>query len=307
MSSDQKEPRTRYLVLGGIIDPDHRVELRPGFLTDNPHGAEEPARTPLTAELLDDDGRLLLRRRLPAGRVCGEGGSGSARTIFTGKVPWRPGARVVRLRWEGDLVHELRVSRERPEVALAWTPRDRQSGRAEVRWSGRHPEGLPLHYFLRYSNDAGASWRAVTLLTAEGAQELDFDELAGGDRCRLGVVATDGANTVMAESAEFEVPIKPCQALILSPAQRQAFDVGDAVWLTGQGYYLEERAAEKRALAWSSSLDGRLGSGPVLRVAGLSPGTHRITLSAGEGARAGEASVVVHVGKHKGEPGPGPA
>jgi hypothetical protein len=125
---------------------------------------------------------------------------------------------------------------------------------------------------------------------------VDFDLLPGGDRCRIGVLATDGVNTIVAESPSFAVPVKPCRAMILAPEDGSSFAIGELVLLQGQGYYLEEQQAETEELVWTSSQAGELGRGMTVEVKGLSPGLHRITLRAGTGERAGEASISIGIG-----------
>ena len=143
-----------------------------------------------------------------------------------------------------------------------------------------------------YSNTDGADWHFLSFTIQEPVYEVDFDRLPGGTRCQVGVVASDGVNTVLTATRSFPVPTKPCQALILAPEEGATVGAGETVTLQGQGYYLEEREPELEQLDWSSSVDGALGTGPVLDVA-LSPGTHQITLRAGTRERRCEATVGV--------------
>jgi len=55
--------------------------------------------------------------------------------------------------------------------------------------------------------------------------------------------------------------------------------VGDVTVLEGSAYDPEDGILEESALAWTSSLDGGLGTGSIV-LASLSPGQHIITLTA---------------------------
>jgi len=107
------------------------------------------------------------------------------------------------------------------------------------------------------------------------------------------VQATDGGNTTRVVSPNFDAPIKPAYAAILSPRSKESVN-GRWVTFHGQGYFLEEEKPEFVQLSWTSSRDGKLGTGSVVQTP-LSKGTHDITLLVGEGARQGSASIVLQV------------
>jgi hypothetical protein len=76
--------------------------------------------------------------------------------------------------------------------------------------------------------------------------------------------------------------------MIFAPQDGATFAPGQLGVLHGQGLYLEENKPETEALAWTSSEDGDIGTGMTVQMAKLSPGAHRITLTAGTGERAGK-------------------
>ena len=69
---------------------------------------------------------------------------------------------------------------------------------------------------------------------------------------------------------------------------------GQDVVLAGNGWWLEDARPELERLSWCSDRDGELGRGQTVRTT-LSPGEHRLVLTAGDGERAGEEAVTVHV------------
>jgi hypothetical protein len=162
-------------------------------------------------------------------------------------------------------------------------------------WTARHIDERPLHAIVVYDPVGDDGWRPVSLVTEELSYEVDLRQLPGGPHCRLGVVCSDGFNTVQVASPPFPLPLRPCQAFIVAPLDQERFAVGERVVLRGQGYWLEEDQPEEADLRWWSSLDGPLGRGGTLS-ATLSPGLHALTLAAGRGERIGTMTVTVSVG-----------
>jgi len=288
--------KVQYLRLIGRLYPDNRLKLRPGYLTDNFAGPPEDPQSSLVARLYDEEDKLLLRYGVPTNPYCAVG-KNLPELGVRAKVPFPQITRSIRFYRDDALVHEIKVRKGKPEVKLTWKPRKNLNRKQRIAWRGGHPEGQPLQYFLRYTRNDGKSWQRAGWRTEATEQEIDFAQLPGGEQCRIAVVATDGVNTVMVESESFSVPIKPCVAMIFAPADGASFGAEEKVLLRGQGFYLEENQAETERLIWTSSIDGELGKGATLFVSALSPGHHRITLIAGTGKRAGEATTSVHFGK----------
>ena len=286
--------RLRYLVLRGTLYPDNRFVLRSSHVTDDGNAYRGEAQSRVVAELVDEQGSTLVRHGVPIVHPCDGAGPADSATV-RGAVPFHPGTRLVRLTRDGLLIHELVVSRREPEVRLTWRPSGLVRGRQEISWEATHPEAKPLEFSLRYSDTDGATWRHVGWRTRESQTVVDFDELPGGDHCHLAVVASDGVRDAMSETARFRVPVKPCQAVILGPANGAVCQQGQPLRLRGQGVYLEDTAPELRDLSWASDRDGLLGRGAVLEVVALSPGDHRIELTAGAGDRAGRSAIRVTV------------
>jgi hypothetical protein len=298
MEPKAKEASVLYLRVIGRLLKDNRLLLRPSYLTADTGSANEPADSPLTAELYDASGKLLLRYGVGLAHYCAEGVTLSAWAV-RGRIPFPRETRLVRFLHQGVPVHDLPVSEGQPEVVVTWKPGDVVEGKQTVTWSATHPQHLPLEYFLRYTYTGGERWLRASLRTHETSHVMDFEQFPGGTHCRVEVVATDGVNTARALSEEFAVKVKPCRAMILHPPKDSTFEKGEEVSLRGQGFYLEEEEPETERLAWTSSIDGKLGDGAVLRTRKLWPGHHQITLTAGEGERAGQTQVSILVGEGK--------
>jgi hypothetical protein len=291
MSIDQPAP-TRYLTIGGVLLPDNRLLLEPGFTTEDPADPTGPGEDTMEAVVEDGEGRTLLRHPLAIGRPVADGEHLAERLVL-GKLPLPAGARRIRFVHRDIVVHELEVPAEGPRVELAWDPPAQPTGRQVVAWKGEHPEGRELRFVPCFTNDRGRTWQPLAMSTTDTEIEVDFDRLPGG-QVRIGVLASDGVNTVKAQSRAFRLPPRPCLATIVSPEDGATLPAGEPVLLHGQGYHLEQARPETEALSWTSSVDGDVGTGEMVMTA-LSPGSHELTLSACSGKRRGEATITVQV------------
>jgi hypothetical protein len=140
-----------------------------------------------------------------------------------------------------------------------------------------------LTYILRYSNDDGESWRAVTSGLTEPNYTVNLALLPGGERCRVQVVASAGIRTAVAESPPFAVPVKPARAHILSPADGTVIAEGDRLELRGIGFSPDFGTTDFQDMVWSSHRDGLLDLGYDIVVNSLSPGRHRLELTVPDG------------------------
>lgn len=284
---------TRYLTITGVLFPDNRLLLEPGFVTDQPQYSGEDPESDLIGEFLDERGRSLLRYRIPISPVCADGVRVDS-WIVAAKIPFPERARTLRFVRDGAVLEERQVPERGPRAEIHWRPRGAARGVQRVRWTSGATGDVEVRYLLAYSHDDGRTWRPVSLPIPATEHEVDFAALPGGTRCRIQVTATDGFNTTSAVTERFEVPIKPCLAMVLSPEDGASFAEGESILFQGQGYYLEESRPELEALEWESSRAGALGRGPVLTLS-LPVGAHRITLVAGEAERAGRSSINIAV------------
>lgn len=107
---------------------------------------------------------------------------------------------------------------------------------------------------------------------------------------------TLAADTVVDFTATPIVPNQPPAAAIQQPADGATFAQGAPVALQGSGTDPEDGALAGAALAWTSSIDGGLGTGASLTVTTLSVGAHTIALTATDAqGLAASASIAVTI------------
>jgi hypothetical protein len=107
---------------------------------------------------------------------------------------------------------------------------------------------------------------------------------------------TLAADTVVDFAAVPIVPNQPPTAAIQQPADGATFSQGTAIAFQGSGMDAEDGTLTGAALAWTSSLDGALGTGAALTLTSLSAGTHTITLTVTDTeGLAASASITVSV------------
>jgi hypothetical protein len=286
----------RYLRVIGRLYRDGRLHLRPCYLTTQAPWSDREGvgDSPLAAELLTERGESLGRYPLRVYSPCTYDGRPATEAV-RGWVPFHPDTRAVRFTHRDRVVLEIRRAERPPEVALTWRPPDEIHGRHRVTWEARSPRDAALQFLLRYSHDGGRRWQRVGWRTEARDATVDFDQLPGGERCLVAVVATDGVDTTTVESPPFAVALKRCQAFIVAPVDGAVVAADGPMQLLGQGFWMEESRVERDHLRWTSSLDGDLGRGASVRVDRLSEGQHRITLAAGENGRVGTETVTITV------------
>jgi hypothetical protein len=288
----------QFLTITGVWTLDGRLDLQPSYVTQSSEGASGgevgSAERLLIVELIDDQGEIIARQPITVSRLCSYPEASTPPLLVADKILFPEETRTLRFfRADTDtVIHEIARPESRPEIRLNWDPPGELdepfARRSVISWTAEHPEEerrteeeRPLQFLVFYSHSDGESWQPVTLPLEDSELELDFDQLPGGESCRVKVLATDGVNTSEAESRAFSIPEKGVRATILTPENGASVSAREAVWLHGQGYHLEELRPELEDLTWSSSIDGELGRGSTVEVR-LSEGQHAIMLRAGE-------------------------
>lgn len=262
----------RALTFTGVLLADDELQLEPGFVVDGdvPGGQGE-----LTVEALARDGQAIAVTQLPLVTPCGYPTRDPAEhppRMAVGLVEFPEKADGLRVTLDGRTLLERTAPPGPREPTVEW-PGALDPGPVSVRW--RLPQRGALSS-LGYSNDGGETWTPLSLPTGESSITFDAHLLPGGEHCLLELAVTDGVHTTRVRSAEYAVAPKGWTLSILSPADGASLSSREPVLLAAQGHHLEQRRAGSEEIAWTSSLDGGLGTGTQV-MSTLRPGAHTIT------------------------------
>lgn len=208
-----------------------------------------------------------------------------------GRIVLRQGLRVLAQRAASPHAPELTVIAPEGGAVIR--------GTTTISWTVTDEDGDALQSAVLYSPDGGESWFPIAFDIEGTDLVVDSRGWAGGERAQIRVLATDGFNTAVAESALFQVPRKAPRVWISAPANRALIHPLEAVVLEGHADDLEEGVLGGMSLTWASDRQGSLGHGAQLILPGLTlePGVHEITLTATDSdGQVGTAGVTLLVG-----------
>ncbi|HET7011785.1 MAG TPA: Ig-like domain-containing protein, partial [Anaerolineales bacterium] len=285
---------------GGQLSPEgfilehgfYRAALAEGIEDGLPVG-------PFTAQLRDADEAILFER--PFGLIEMSNAEPTDSGTFQIILPDVAGASQVVFLYQGAEIGRVSASANAPQVSIIEPAGGEDwgaSGAHTIAWEARDADGDALRFNVQYSTDGGAAWSSIDVdLTDATSLTVDSANLPGGSLL-FRVLASDGLNqSESVISAPVSVGDKAPMIHVASPAEGDAFPVGEAVILQGYATDFEDIVMEDDAYRWSSDLDGDLGAGPTLWGIPLSAGNHQITLTVTD--RSGQTaaqSVRIRVG-----------
>ena len=179
-----------------------------------------------------------------------------------------------------------------------------------IDWTASDPDKDPLVYQVRFSSDDGAHWKVIGDGLHDSLLAVDHTLLAGGTTCRVEVRASDGINSATDVSDAFTLPESAPRAWMFfdTVAGRHSdwlatvySPVGQEVTVRAKGYDAEDGPLQSPAYSWDvQGPDDSTGTGHVLRLHDLAPGTYDVQLTAKDnsGASASATSQLVVDPKH---------
>jgi len=285
-----------FLRLNFRIHSDGRVGLLPSFHLEglSPDGLAGPF-APVWCDLLGPEDRILWSHHCHFGSPHDD--PDAPELLLHELIPWHPETQAIVFRRYAEVCHRYDLE-EAPQKIAFHAPQ--RSGEGEeimsLAW-GPARMAASLTYFVRYSHDGGATWRAIAADLTESRCAVNLHLLPGGEDCRFQVVASSGIRTTVSETEPFALPVRAVRAYILSPASDADFREGEAVVFRGFGFSPNYETTRFDDMLWSSGLDGNVGVGYECAVSTLRPGRHRITLSVPD-QLGGEATAGVIIEVH---------
>jgi hypothetical protein len=271
----------QFYTIIGQLDTESEQGFRhlPLFLKDRELNFEKIMSTEsdMHATLLDEEGNSFLHVPLSYGYYCTDPGSLSQLAV-RGYIPFDKRTKTIKYEFRKKIVDELRVSKNHLEIAITTKIPERiEEEKLLLEWKTSYEGEAPLQYKVFYTNNGGETWQPVGNRTEQQQMEIGVNELPGGKDCRFAVQVTDGYNNDRIESSSTSISNKPHEVMILSPLDGANLLSQRSVLFSGQAYNPNTVEEITNGLMWFSSIDGELGSGPLLQKR-LSSGEHTIKL-----------------------------
>ncbi|MEZ6243311.1 MAG: thrombospondin type 3 repeat-containing protein [Phycisphaerales bacterium] len=184
-------------------------------------------------------------------------------------------------------------------ITLKWNATDADDG-----------SGDNLRYSIQYSRDNGATWTSVLYQGASDQFTFQPENLlpgsanqGGAGSSRFRIIATDGFNTTIAESATFRVADRLPMGQIVTPPDGSWFECGQDILLEAIAYDPEKISVDGPApMGYEWYLNGDLYAHtetPRLVVrGGLAPGDYEVELFLYDGSNeATPPTITIHVGE----------
>lgn len=298
-ATELQAPRRRArigLSVTGVLRPaTGRLALRPMSVTRGALLTVRPARGRYAVRLLGTGGRVLATYPFTPIEQSDPPSPRRATAAVDVVVPFVGGTRRIQVTDRRRVLATVRVTANAPRVRVTAPRAGRLRDRVTVRWTARDPDGGRLSATVLYSPD-GRRFIPVAADVRGRRLVVDMRTLPGGSRARFRVVVSDGVLAGRATTrGRLRAPVRPPRVSIATPAAGDDLSPGVPVNLVGSATDLQDGTLPAGRVVWSSSLQGRLGTGPGIAVP-LVSGTHVITLTgrnrAGLVARA-EVTVTV--------------
>ena len=199
---------------------------------------------------------------------------------FSETIPWSPQAVAIRFLKGKDVLYIHPIESHKPQLKVQ--PVSMKDGLQpfKIRWSSENEH--QLLYILRYSNDGGKSWKVIAANLKRTEMEIIPSVLPGGENCMIQIVASSGIRTVTAVTKLSPIPIKPRQAMIMTPRSTDVVKESEEISFMGTAYSCNFESCDLQEVVWTSNIDGVLGKGFTI-VRRLSQGLHTITFTIPDG------------------------
>ncbi|MGD0627803.1 MAG: choice-of-anchor tandem repeat GloVer-containing protein [Terracidiphilus sp.] len=275
-----------YWSVNGTLPSTGGVNLAPIF-TETMPGSVDPGSGPYSIQELNAAGQALYTRFFTPIQGAIDPSFGNTTDapftdgIFSEFIPVTPGTTAIAITDPtGSPLTSIPIAGIPPKVTIT-SPAAGFAGTGEesISWNIQSTASGTFTSRIYYSVDNGTTWEQIDETTAM-TDVLDFNTLPGTPSALVRVDVSDGVNTGSATSVPFSVPKKaPSTIVINSPATGAIQQAANPVFLTGGAYDADDGVLSGKALEWSDSVQGSLGSGSPLMVR-LEPGSHTITLTA---------------------------
>ena len=291
----------RLIVVSGMLR-ENDIEIRSVMRLETGPTASGERIPGAFVELLDANmgviGRTALRRLTTqagcgCGGGCGGGGGGHGDEPPTGLVqallPDTDVGQTLRLVVNEKELWSRQATSPPPSVSAIGAAVD--GDQLYVSWQTSASDAYPLERVVRWSNDDGKRWQALTF-------KLDQDQAVVSTSCvtagviLIQVIVSDGFHGTTSDSVAVDIPARAPQVAIMWPVDGSTVHTYEPLRLWGTATSSDGSTLPADAMQWY--LDGQeIGHGPEQWVSFLDwDGEHEATLRVHDGQQRGEATVI---------------
>lgn len=198
-STPALRPETLYLNVR--LHRNRRVELLPSYhLPDRYPGRVLGTAAPFRCELVDSDGMVLESVRCHYLTPLAD--LNDPWVEFNEQLRWHPAAYAITFVREGEEQARIEIEAETPKVVIRHFKIDLSLKRGLIEWEAIPPA---TSHLVRFSPDAGQTWRALATDLRDARWEIDMTDLTQSKECVLQVASSSGIRTGTAETESFVI------------------------------------------------------------------------------------------------------
>ena len=280
----------------GVMHSENNLEVLSVMRVQATSGLPRAKQAGLTAELLDDDGKVLAAvpfmqlRDHASGCGCqedqDESGQNYPYLMQALLKDVAPGAKL-KIR-KGEKKIWVREAPKKPPQITSFKVAV-EGKKLVAQWRMRTAKEDKPIFWIQWSADDGETWRALTSNLTEETVSLDTSTLPGG-KVQLRLYGSDGFFTAASEVAAVEISERGLGVSILTPRAGQTLVVSEMMRLWGAAH--SERPAEKVEQKAVWFLDGdQVAEGLDVFLPAPKAGEHKLTLEVSKGDQGGEATI----------------
>lgn len=291
------------LMIQGIIDHETGdLRLGPIWKLDDMAVSNNMPPGDYTLQLLDENSNMLDEISFqPFDGSDGVGGDdGGVDSFFKIPVVFDERIHEIRIVRAGQLLGSSLASSNAPAVEVLFPNGGEvlQGENVTLRWRGKDKDNKALlRYTVLFSADQGNNWQTLAMNYRRTSLLVNLNELAESESALIKVMVSDGfMNDSDVSDSVFSTPNSTPFVHILAPLSFQIFGGEQMIVAKAYSKDVEDMTLLDENLFWESNIDGFIGEGHnvTLRASALTPGDHRITLTArdSDGAEASDTVTI---------------
>jgi hypothetical protein len=299
--SDDIRPLVHML---GRVDRDGQVEVASVARLATRYLVGEGVPSDLRAQLVGDEGRILAEDVVY--RYANRGGCGGGTEPCSPECAGNDAFMLKAMLDDVALGRSLRVLRGDEVVWERTRPASRpklgkvqatlvEDGVVHIAWTCSRAVEAVAETWVRWSDDGGRSWNALTLLQEGDSVEIDVSLLPPG-RVRFQVLAHDGFSTTAARSPSITVPDSPPAVSIVYPRESDRAYAERYLHLWGVSSTAGGAPVADDAHVWYLD-DEEVSRGADIWIDNPGPGRHALRLEAEGPGGVGVATSTFEVGE----------